>query len=79
MKKRIDITISETTLNLMKEVVREPRSRFIEKAILEYIKHIKRKELYERLKEGYKASTKEAEEVAKEWEQVDIEEWDNID
>lgn len=52
------------------------RSRVITESISEYIKQRKKVELESQLEEGYRASVKENIALAKEFESVDLEGWD---
>jgi len=52
------------------------RSRLISESIREYIRQRKNAELEKQLEEGYRASAKESIAVAREFEAVDLEGWD---
>ena len=52
------------------------RSRMISESIREYIRQRKKTELEKRLEEGYRASAAENIAMAKEFEAIDLEGWD---
>lgn len=52
------------------------RSRFIAEALKQRIDKIRREELQNLLEEGYKAREKEGLIISKEFEQIDLEGWD---
>jgi metal-responsive CopG/Arc/MetJ family transcriptional regulator len=61
---------------LMRLVEKRKRSEFINQAVLEKIKRVKKEFLEKELEEGYKLRSKEALEISKDFETVDLEGWD---
>jgi CopG family transcriptional regulator/antitoxin EndoAI len=77
MRQRIDISLSETTITMLNQLVeRRQRSRFIEEALTHYINFLRRKGLRERLKEGALARAERDLEMADEWFPLEQEIWD---
>lgn len=74
---RLNITLPEDLANQIDNLV-EPKkkSRFIAEAIRQRIEALERKKRESLLKEGYKAMYAESLEIAKDFEAVDLEGWD---
>jgi metal-responsive CopG/Arc/MetJ family transcriptional regulator len=66
----------ELAQQLDKLVGRKKKSRFIAETLKQRIERIQREELQKTLEEGYKARKEESLAVAKEFELVDLEGWD---
>ena len=75
---RLNITLPMPLARELKQIT-APRklSRFVSKAIAREITYLKKQELEELLVEGYKATRAEGLELTKEFEQLDIEGWDD--
>jgi len=74
---RMNITIPEDLAHqLDKLTISKKKSQFIAEALKERIEKIQYKELQEALEEGYKAMKKESQYLAKEFENIDLEGWD---
>ena len=74
---RLNITLPEELAQALEKLV-SPRqkSRFIAEAISQRIKKIQNEELERTLEEGYRARKDESISIAKEFESIDIEGWD---
>jgi len=74
---RLNITIQEELARELDKLVgpRE-KSRFIAEALKQRIEKIHEEELNETLEEGYKARKQQSLSIAKEFEAVDVEGWD---
>lgn len=74
---RLNITLPSSVAQELNECS-EPRKRsqFIAEAILLKIRQMKKKKLEELLAEGYQATKNEGLEIAKDFEAVDSENWD---
>jgi metal-responsive CopG/Arc/MetJ family transcriptional regulator len=74
---RLNITIQEELVRQLEKLVgpRE-KSHFIAEALKQRIEEIHEEELNETLEEGYKARKQESLSIAKEFEAVDVEGWD---
>jgi metal-responsive CopG/Arc/MetJ family transcriptional regulator len=74
---RMNITIPEDLARKMEKLI-EPnkRSRFISEALKRRIEEMQREKLQEILEEGYKARAMESRKIAKEFEPIDLEGWD---
>ena len=74
---RLNITLPMPLAKELKQIT-APRklSRFVSNAITREIKHLKEQKLKELLIEGYQATRKEGLELTREFEQLDIEDWD---
>jgi metal-responsive CopG/Arc/MetJ family transcriptional regulator len=74
---RLNITIQEELVRQLEKLVgpRE-KSHFIAEALKQRIEEIQEEELNETLEEGYKARKQESLSIAKEFEAVDVEGWD---
>ena len=74
---RMNITLPEDLAHRLDTLVgSRKKSRFIAETIEEKIKELERGALAKRLEEGYKATRKEDLAIAKEFERVDLEAWD---
>jgi CopG family transcriptional regulator/antitoxin EndoAI len=74
--KRLNITLSESTVALLETVANKgERSTFIDKAIKAYIKQIRRESLRKSLKEGAIARSERDLNMADEWFEIDEELW----
>jgi len=74
---RLNITIPEELARQLDELVgSRKKSRFIAEALRRRIEEIREQELNKILEEGYKARKQESLSVAKEFELVDLEGWD---
>ena len=75
---RLNITLPLLLAKELKQLT-APRklSRFVSNAIAREIKHLKEQKLEELLVEGYKATREEGTKLTKEFEQLDIEGWDD--
>jgi metal-responsive CopG/Arc/MetJ family transcriptional regulator len=74
---RLNITIQEELARELDKLVgpRE-KSHFIAEALKQRIEEIQEEELNETLEEGYKARKQQGLSIAKEFEAVDVEGWD---
>jgi metal-responsive CopG/Arc/MetJ family transcriptional regulator len=74
---RLNITIQEELARQLEKLVgpRE-KSHFIAEALKQRIEEIQEEELNKTLEEGYKARKQESLSIAKEFEAVDVEGWD---
>jgi CopG family transcriptional regulator/antitoxin EndoAI len=76
MRKRINITLPEETLELIDRVTEQgDRSRFIDEAVRHYIQETGRAHLRKRLKEGALRRAERDLGLAEEWFTVDEEVW----
>jgi CopG family transcriptional regulator/antitoxin EndoAI len=76
MRKRINITLPEETLELMDRVTEHgDRSRFIDEAVRHYIQETGRTNLQKRLKEGAIRRANRDLQLTEEWFSVDEEVW----
>ena len=76
MRKRINITLPEETLELMDRVTEHgDRSRFIDEAVRHYIQETGRTNLQKRLKEGAIRRANRDLQLTEEWFRVDEEVW----
>lgn len=74
---RMNITIPEDLAHQLNRLVgSRKKSHFIAEALKESIKNFQYKELQRALEEGYKARAKESHSIAKEFEFIDLEGWD---
>jgi len=75
---RLNITLPIPLARELKQIT-APRklSKFVSNAIAREIKHLKKQKLEKLLVEGYQATRKENFELTKEFEQLDIEGWDD--
>ena len=74
---RMNITLPEELAREIDKLV-EPKkkSQFIAETLQQRIERIQHEKLQKMLEEGYKARKKESQSVAKEFESVDLEGWD---
>jgi metal-responsive CopG/Arc/MetJ family transcriptional regulator len=74
---RLNITLPST---LAKELKRlsgpRKQSQFVTEALEQRIEQLKKKQMEKALAEGYKATNKEGLAITKEFESVDLEDWD---
>jgi CopG family transcriptional regulator/antitoxin EndoAI len=76
LRKRINITLSEETLELIDRVTEHgDRSRFIDEAVRHYIQETGRTNLRNRLKEGAIRRAERDLQLTEEWFNVDEEPW----
>ena len=74
---RLNITLpEELVLQIDRLAGPRKKSSFIAESLKMWIKRIEEKKLQETLEEGYKARKKESQSIAKEFEHIDIEGWD---
>ena len=74
---RMNIIIPEELARQLDKLVgRKKKSRFIAETLKQRIEKIQHEELQKTLEEGYKARKEESLAVAKEFELVDLEGWD---
>ena len=74
---RMNITIPEELANQLNKLT-DPRkkSQFIAEALRQRIERLRYEELQRALEEGYKARKQESHFIAKEFEVIDLEGWD---
>ena len=74
---RLNITLPSTLAKKLKRIS-GPRkqSQFVAEAVEQKIEQIKKKQMEKALTEGYKATSKEGLAISKEFEPVDLENWD---
>jgi CopG family transcriptional regulator/antitoxin EndoAI len=76
MRKRINITLPEETIELIDRVTEEGnRSRFIDEAVRHYIQETGRANLRKRLQEGAVRRAERDLHLAEEWFTIDEEVW----
>ena len=74
---RINVTLPRELMESINQIAGpRARSRLITESLREYIRQMKKVELENQLEEGYRASAKENFDLAKEFEAVDLEGWD---
>ncbi len=74
---RMNITLPEDLVHKLNRLTRSrKKSQFIAEALKERIEKIQHKELQKALEEGYKAMKQESHSIAKEFESIDLEGWD---
>ena len=75
---RLNVTLPMPLANELKQIT-APRklSKFVSNAIAKEIKRLKEQKLKELLVEGYQATRKEGLELAGDFEQLDLEGWDD--
>ena len=74
---RMNIIIPEELAHQLDKLVgRKKKSRFIAETLKQRIEKIQYEELQKNLEEGYKARKEESHAVAKEFESIDLEGWD---
>lgn len=75
---RLNITLPMPLARELKQITApRKRSKFVSNAIAREIKHLKKQKLKELLVEGYQATREEGLGLTKEFEQLDIEGWDD--
>jgi metal-responsive CopG/Arc/MetJ family transcriptional regulator len=73
----MNITIPEDLVNKLDQLVGpRKKSRFITETLKERVKKIEEDKLQKMLEEGYKTRREESLSIAKEFESVDLEGWD---
>lgn len=76
MSHRITVRIDEALLARLRRLIpRRELNRFINQAIEDKIDEIERKQLEGAMKEGYRATRRDREELSRDWEVVDTEGW----
>ena len=76
MHRRVNITLSEETVDLIDRVVKKgDRSRFIDEAIRQHVRELGSKKLRRRLKEGALKRAKRDLNLAEEWFALEEEAW----
>jgi CopG family transcriptional regulator / antitoxin EndoAI len=76
MHRRINITLSEETVDLVDRIVKKgDRSRFIDEAIRQHVRELGRKKLRRRLKEGALKRAKRDVKLSDEWFVLEEEAW----
>ena len=76
MTKRINIILPASTVSLLDRVATKGhRSSFIDRAVNHYIRTRSRKNLKDRLKEGYRAEAEFNAKLAEEWFPLEEEAW----
>jgi len=74
---RMSITIPEELARKLDQILSSrKKSQFIAESLREHIQRLEEEELQNRLAEGYKARKAESLNMAKEFESVDLEGWD---
>jgi len=74
---RMNITLPEELVRQIDKLVKpKKKSQFIAESLQQRIARIQREKLQEVLEEGYKARKKESQSLAKKFESVDLEGWD---
>ena len=74
---RLNITIPEEVARQLDRIVgARGQSRFIAETLRKRIQEIEEQKLQQMLEEGYKARKRESQSIAKEFEPVDLEGWD---
>ena len=80
MSKRINVILPDATVAVLDRVVpKGNRSRFIDRAVLQFVKTATAANLRERLKAGALANTRLNLEIAEEWFPVEQELWQRLD
>ena len=74
---RLNITLPEELVMELDQIVGPRRkSRFIASTIRDRLNELRAERLREKLAEGYRARNQESSDLAKEFEAVDLEDWD---
>ena len=74
---RMNITIPEDLAHQLDRLIGpKKKSQFIAEALKQRIEKIQYEELQKALEEGYKARKQESHSIAKEFESIDLEGWD---
>jgi CopG family transcriptional regulator / antitoxin EndoAI len=80
MSKRINVILPDATVTLLDRVVpKGHRSRFIDRAVLQFVKAAGTANLRERLKAGALANARLNLEIAEEWFPVEQEAWQRLE
>jgi metal-responsive CopG/Arc/MetJ family transcriptional regulator len=73
---RLNITLPEDLARKLDEIVKtKEKSRFIAETLRQRIERIQHEQLQEALEEGYKVRREESQFIAKDFEAVDMEGW----
>ena len=73
---RLNITLPEDLARKLDEIVKtKEKSRFIAETLRQRIERIQHEQLQKALEEGYKARSEESQSVAKDFEAIDLEGW----
>ena len=73
---RLNITLPEDLARKLDEIVKtKEKSRFIAETLRQRIEKIQHEQLQKTLEEGYKARREESQFVAKDFEAIDLEGW----
>jgi metal-responsive CopG/Arc/MetJ family transcriptional regulator len=74
---RINVTLPRDLIETLNEIAgSRARSRLISESLQAYIREMRKVELGKKLEEGYRASAKEATDLACEFDAADLEGWD---
>jgi CopG family transcriptional regulator / antitoxin EndoAI len=74
---RINVTLPKELIESVNQIAGpRSRSRLIAESLREHIRQMKKVELEKQLEEGYRAAAKESIALAREFEAVDLEGWD---
>jgi hypothetical protein len=76
MSKRLNVILPDSTVSVLERVTTKGnRSRFISRAVLEYVREHGGRSLREQLKAGYESKADESLEIALEWFPLEEEAW----
>jgi metal-responsive CopG/Arc/MetJ family transcriptional regulator len=74
---RLNVTLPDDLARKLDEIVKtKEKSRFIAETLRQRIEKIQHEELQKALEEGYKARREESHFIAKDFEAIDLEGWD---
>jgi metal-responsive CopG/Arc/MetJ family transcriptional regulator len=74
---RLNVTLPDDLARKLDEIVKpKEKSHFIAETLRERIEKIEHEELQKALEEGYKARREEGQFIAKDFEAIDLEGWD---
>jgi metal-responsive CopG/Arc/MetJ family transcriptional regulator len=74
---RLNVTLPDDLARKLDEIVKpKEKSRFIAETLRQRIEKIQHEELQKALEEGYKARKEESHFIAKDFEAIDLEGWD---
>ena len=75
---RLNITLPKELVQDLDKLLASPRKRsqFISKSVEQYIKMVETEKIEKLLEEGYRATREEDLDLAKEFENIDLEGWD---
>ncbi len=74
---RLNITMPNNLASKLNSLIKpRQRSKFIADAVHQKIKELEEIELHKQLEEGYKARKEESLKITKEFEKLDLREWD---